>query len=124
MEFNWIEMNSLNQLDEILKNSHNYPQVIFKHSTTCSISNIAKNRLERLTISKSVLVDFYYLDLLSHRFISQEIADALVIHHESPQVLLIQNGRCVYDGSHFGINKEDLLENILNISKALPTHTE
>jgi bacillithiol system protein YtxJ len=105
---NWINLVSENQLAEIKALSVTKPQVIFKHSTTCSISNVAKNRLERETPPEGV--DFYYLDLLNYRSISNKIAEEFAVHHESPQVLLIKNGECVYDESHGGIEMDSLQE--------------
>jgi len=96
------------QLSALLAESHSKPQVIFKHSTTCSVSQMAKGRLERGTVPESI--DFHYLDLLAHRGLSNQIAQDLEVWHESPQVLLVKNGECVYDESHMGIRMDDLLE--------------
>ncbi|MBU3714759.1 MAG: bacillithiol system redox-active protein YtxJ [Ferruginibacter sp.] len=103
---NWIHLDSLGQLDQIKQLSYNKPQVIFKHSTRCSISTIAKNRLEQSEHPANV--DFYYLDLLAFRSISQTVAEMFKVYHESPQVLLIKNGECVYDESHNGVNMDEL----------------
>ena len=84
------------------------PQVIFKHSTTCSISKMALDRFERATAPETI--DFYYLDLLSYRSISNSIAETFQVHHESPQVILIKNGECIYDESHYGIMMDELVE--------------
>jgi bacillithiol system protein YtxJ len=84
------------------------PQVIFKHSTRCSISSMAKGRLERSDVPKEA--DFYYLDLISYRQLSVRIAEEFHVHHESPQVLVIRNGKCVFDESHYSINMEDIRE--------------
>ncbi|MBL7713048.1 MAG: bacillithiol system redox-active protein YtxJ [Chitinophagaceae bacterium] len=90
--------------------SHSRPVVIFKHSTRCSISMMAKGRLERAEAPESV--DFYYLDLLSYRPVSAKVAEVFSVHHESPQVLLIKNGECTYEETHNGISMEDLAGNI------------
>jgi bacillithiol system protein YtxJ len=57
-------------------------------------------------------VDFYYLDLLQYRPISNAIAEQFEVFHESPQVLLIKNGACTYDESHYGIMMDELVEQI------------
>jgi len=93
---------------EIKQQSNIKPQLIFKHSTRCSISGVAKNRLERSTPPDNV--DFYFLDLIRNREISRKIAEEFEVFHESPQVLLIKNGECVYDESHSGINMKDIEE--------------
>lgn len=104
----WIPLNTDAQLHQIISLSSEKPQVIFKHSTRCSISSMAKSRLERS--SQPDGIDFYYLDLIAHRPISQQIAQVFAVEHESPQVLLIKNGRCVYNESHTGISMDELVE--------------
>lgn len=105
---NWISLTNEEQLHQIKVNSNARPQVIFKHSTRCSISSVAKNRLERSTQSDEV--DFYFLDLITYRAISNKIAADFNVYHESPQVLLIKNGECIYDESHSGIDMEEIIE--------------
>ena len=105
---NWIELQNENQLQEIKERSNQKPQLIFKHSTRCSISGMAKNRLERAQAPENT--DFYYLDLIRHRDISNKIAELFNVYHESPQVLLIKKGDCVYDESHSGISMDEIAE--------------
>jgi bacillithiol system protein YtxJ len=104
---NWHPINSIDQLEHIKSASYITPQVIFKHSTTCSISRMALDRFERATTPEKV--DFHYLDLLNYRTISTEIASFFQVHHESPQVILIKNGECIYDESHYGIMMDELI---------------
>jgi bacillithiol system protein YtxJ len=105
---NWIQLQTETQLEEIREKSADRPQLIFKHSTRCSTSMLVKNRLERSGQPESI--DFYYLDLIRYRPISNKIADTFQVHHESPQILLIRNGQCVYDESHTGITMDDIME--------------
>ena len=104
----WISLTSSAQLADIIEKSKRQPQLIFKHSTRCSISSMAKNRLERTTPPENI--DFYYLDLISYRELSTKIAEDFDVYHESPQVILIKNGECSYDESHSGINMDDIIE--------------
>ena len=104
----WNDLTEESQLAGIKELSSTKPVVIFKHSTRCSISTMAKSRLER-SIAPEGLV-FYYLDLIRYRTISGMLADEFGVHHESPQVLLIRNGACVYDESHNGISMEEIIE--------------
>jgi bacillithiol system protein YtxJ len=104
---NWHPINSLDQLEHIKSASYISPQVIFKHSTTCSISRMALDRFERAATPEKV--DFHYLDLLNYKAISNEIASFFQVHHESPQVILIKNGECIYDESHYGIMMDELI---------------
>jgi bacillithiol system protein YtxJ len=105
---NWLTLNSENQIEAIKQASFTKPQVIFKHSTTCSISQMALSRFERSVAPEQI--DFYYLDLLNYRPISAAIATSFQVHHESPQVLLIKNGECIYDESHYGIMMDEIIE--------------
>lgn len=76
--------------------------LLFKHSTRCSISSMALKRLESKWESNNQ-VQAYFLDLIKYREISDEIAQVFGVRHESPQVLLIKNGKCFYHNSHSGI---------------------
>ena len=105
---NWIELTELNSLEDIKTKSFQRVQVIFKHSTSCSISSVAKNRLEKGIYPSDI--DFYYLDLIKYRSISNAVADLFQVHHESPQVIVVRNGECIYDESHYGINIDEILE--------------
>lgn len=107
---NWIPLTEEAQLDTIIAESNTQPVVIFKHSTTCSISAMSKGRLEREQAPDGV--KFYYLDLLAYRPISNKVAELFKVHHESPQVLLIKNGECTYEESHNGIRMDDLIEQV------------
>ena len=98
------------ELEEIIKKSATRPQVIFKHSTRCSISSVAKSRLERAEQPEHA--DFYYLDLIAFRSLSGKISEVFKVHHESPQVLVVRNGECIYDESHMGISMDDLLQHM------------
>jgi bacillithiol system protein YtxJ len=107
------QWNHLTQAEQVLaiKNaSMEVPQLIFKHSTTCSISGMAKNRLDRAEAPTQVV--FHYLDLLSYRPVSALVAETFNVHHESPQVLLIHQGACIYDESHYGITMDEIAEQV------------
>lgn len=104
---NWQPINTIDQLEQIKSASFTKPQVIFKHSTTCSISRMALDRFERADAPENV--DFHYLDLLNYRSISNAIAEFFQVHHESPQVILVKNGECIYDESHYGIMMDKLI---------------
>jgi bacillithiol system protein YtxJ len=105
---NWITLTSEDQLKEIKERSFQRPQVIFKHSTRCSISALAKSRLDKSQPDADI--DFYYLDLIRYRGLSNMVAEVFNIYHESPQVLVIKDGACVYDESHLGISMHDIVQ--------------
>ncbi|MCY7349474.1 MAG: bacillithiol system redox-active protein YtxJ [Cytophagaceae bacterium] len=101
---NWNLLTDVAQLDTLRAESFDQPVLIYKHSTTCSISATTLNRLERNWKTDEMGgVKAYHLDLLRHRALSRAVADYFGVQHESPQVLLIRNGECVYDASHFAI---------------------
>lgn len=102
----WIPLQEMGQLDEIVTRSHQQLQVIFKHSTRCSVSAMVLNRLERDQVPAGI--DFYYLDLLSYRPISNAIAERFQVHHESPQIIVIKNGEVTYDESHMAIQMDEI----------------
>ena len=105
---NWKEFVDESGLEAIKKLSVEKPQVIFKHSTRCSISSMAKSRLERSIEPDGI--DFNYLDLIANRSISNKIATDFDVEHASPQILIIKNGECVYDESHSAINMAEIME--------------
>jgi bacillithiol system protein YtxJ len=106
----WIHLTDDEQLKQIITKSQNKPQVIFKHSTRCSISAVALQRLQK--VSQPSDVDFYFLDLLSNRQLSNRVADVFKVNHESPQVLVIRDGECVFDESHLGISMNEILDHV------------
>lgn len=111
MSIPWNHLSSSAQLEEIRLKSQVQPCIIFKHSTRCSISSIAEQRLNN-TESPSTKAHYYFLDLLSYRPLSNAIAELFEVEHESPQVLLISKGNCVFDESHLGIDAAELQEQI------------
>ena len=107
---NWIKLEQASQLETIRELSFSRAQVIFKHSTRCATSSMAMNRLERN--EQPAESDFYYLDLIRYRSLSDQVASSFDVYHESPQLLLIRNGICVYKESHNGIQMDDLAEQL------------
>ncbi len=110
---NWNLLESPDQLDLIDKESEHHPVLILKHSTRCSISTMALARLERSWQEADAgQLKPYYLDLLRYRSVSNEIAGRYHVQHESPQVLIIKNGRCSYSASHSEIVYSVLLSQV------------
>lgn len=107
---NWNQLNQLEQIELIKQESEKVPVLVFKHSTRCSISSTALSRLERnWETTHESKIKPYYLDLISHRNISATLAEIFDVKHESPQALLIKNGKCVYHASHFDIDLHELV---------------
>ena len=104
----WIHLNDEELLKQILTKSQQRPQVIFKHSTRCSISSVALQRLQKADPPSDI--DFYFLDLIAYRDLSNRVSQVFGVNHESPQVLVIKNGQCVFDESHLVIHMDDIVE--------------
>ena len=112
----WIHLTDNHQLEQVVVRSQERPQVIFKHSTRCSTSSVVFNRLQKMACQRNI--DFYFLDLVTYRDISDQVEETFHVGHESPQILMIRNGECRYQESHLGINPDDLLATITEISPA------
>ena len=108
---NWIEIKSTLDLTEIIEISfrEKLGVAIFKHSTRCSISSVVKSRLSS-SWSFNEELPIYHLDLLALRAVSDLIAQKFKVIHESPQLLLIKDGKCIYNASHLAIFIKDLKE--------------
>ncbi len=101
----WNNLTSESELEEITRLSELQPILIFKHSTRCSISSSAKDRIERNWKPEKVRnLKPYYLDLLSYRSVSNKAAEIFSVIHQSPQVLIISKGKAIFDASHLNIN--------------------
>jgi bacillithiol system protein YtxJ len=103
---NWNQLTTAQQLDEIIETSAEKPVVIFKHSTRCSISSTALSRLERAWDADQTPA--FYLDLIAYRPISGLIAEKFDVEHQSPQVLVIDQGKCTYSATHWDISMDEL----------------
>jgi bacillithiol system protein YtxJ len=104
----WIQLTDTKQLDEIDVISENQSVVIFKHSTRCGISRSVLRRFESEFDLDSENTKYYFLDLLSYRDLSKEIAFRYLAIHESPQLLVIQKGKVLYNVSHHDIQVSGL----------------
>lgn len=104
---NWQKLEKPEQLNEIDELSKKGAVLIFKHSTRCSVSATALDRLERKEGTLSTISNFY-LDLITYRSISNEIAQRYQVIHESPQALIIRNGKAIHVTTHFDISWDDL----------------
>jgi bacillithiol system protein YtxJ len=104
----WTSISSAHDLEAIIERSHSVPCLILKHSTTCPISSMAKNRLEKQWDLPESSLEPYYLDLLRHRDLSNAIAEEFGVRHESPQALVIKDGQCIYNASHLDIRINEL----------------
>lgn len=100
---NWIPLNSTDDLQNIAK-KENSTFAIFKHSTRCPISAAAKSRMEKSWEQENPEIPVYYVDVIGNRDVSDKVAEHFSVTHQSPQLLLIKEDKCVYDASHTGIS--------------------
>ena len=107
----WVELKTVEQLGQIREESKKHPVLIFKHSRRCSISKAALDRLERnWKEDETAHLKPYFLDLVTFRKTSDLIATQFDVEHESPQVLIIENGQSIYNQSHFNIDYGNILK--------------
>ena len=107
----WEKLTDITQLDEIDRNSAANKVMIFKHSRHCSISKTVLSRIEKKWSDEfDEKLTAYYLDLLTYRSLSSAIAERYGVMHQSPQILIISNGKCIYSQTHSAISVEDIME--------------
>lgn len=104
----WIKLTQMETLEEIAEDSHNQPIAILKHSTSCGISRMVLRQFEQNYNLEQDSVKLYFLDLLSYRDISNKIATRFNVPHESPQLIVIKDGKSIYDASHSEIDVNKL----------------
>lgn len=110
-KINWNELTDLGQLNEIITISNEKPVAIFKHSTRCSVSRMALKQFENeFNISDKVTP--YFLDLIAYREISNAIADRFGVTHQSPQLIVIKEGKAIYNVSHSDIDAGELRKKV------------
>ncbi len=106
---NWNKLDSEEILENIQKESFDQPVLIFKHSTRCSISSMAFDRMQRSWKEDEMsAIKPYYLDLITYRNISNKVSQHFNTEHESPQLLMIVKGNCVYNVIHMEISHMEL----------------
>lgn len=108
-ELSWNHINSVEDLNFAISNSNEKAVLLFKHSTRCSISTMAKSRIEDKW-ANDIKIQPYYIDLIAFRDVSNEIAERFNVIHQSPQVILITNESCLGSFSHNEISLESILK--------------
>ena len=99
----WIPLTDFGQLNEIIDLSTEKPVLIFKHSTRCSISRMVLKQFENEFDLQDKVIP-YFLDLLEFRNVSNEIVSRFGVTHQSPQIILVKDGKAVYNASHESID--------------------
>ena len=104
---NWNYLESTAELDALEKESFKKLVFIFKHSTRCGISRMVLRQFEKEFNPQETIAP-YFLDLLEFRDISNEIAARFGVTHQSPQIIVIKDGKTVYNASHDRIDADEL----------------
>jgi monothiol bacilliredoxin len=102
MKANFTTLDSTEQLEELFQKSHEAPVLVFKHSTTCPISAAAYRQIEGVEADVNIII------VQSARGISDEIANRTGIRHESPQAIVLKDGKPVYHASHYSVTAEEI----------------
>ncbi|MBF8456404.1 bacillithiol system redox-active protein YtxJ [Kaistella sp. G5-32] len=100
----WKNIASEEDLDKAVQESATKKVAIFKHSTSCFISKTVLKNFEREVANSDKEVSYYFLDLLAHRNISNKIADQFDVTHQSPQLIVLENGKAIENASHQSIS--------------------
>jgi len=101
----WNPIQSEQDLENAVKKSYQQKIAIFKHSTSCFISKtVLKNFEKEIESAEETNTVLYFLDLLAYRNLSNKIAEDFNIRHESPQLLVIENGKVINNASHQNIS--------------------
>jgi bacillithiol system protein YtxJ len=105
----WKNIESEEDLKNAIERSFQNKIAIFKHSTSCFISKTVLRNLEKEIKSLDQKPDLYFLDLLAYRPISNKIAEDFGIRHESPQLIVIENGKAIGNASHQHISVDQIV---------------
>lgn len=105
----WKKIESEEDLKKAIENSFHNKVAIFKHSTSCFISKTVLRNFEKEIANVDQTADLYYLDLLAHRPISNKIAEELGVTHQSPQLIVIENGKAINNASHQDISADQIV---------------
>lgn len=103
----WVHLESLDQLEGIVEKSKHRPQIIYKHSLTCGISGMTL-RMFNGSYEQGTECDLYFLTIQSHRDISDAVVSQFGVRHESPQLLIIKDGKVTFHTSHGAISEVNI----------------
>jgi bacillithiol system protein YtxJ len=93
----------IEDLDRLLAQTSERPLLLFKHSVTCGTSAEALDELIDHLNEDRLDARYAIVTVQSHRELSNAVSARLGIRHETPQALLIRNGRVIWSASHFRV---------------------
>ncbi|WP_313501887.1 bacillithiol system redox-active protein YtxJ [Kaistella carnis] len=100
----WNTIESEEDLNKAVEQSSEKKVVLFKHSTRCFISKTVLKNFEKEVQNSDKDVAYYFLDLIAYRSISNKMADQFGVTHQSPQMIVLENGKAIKDASHQSIS--------------------
>lgn len=100
----------MEDIESMLENSEEQPQLIYKHSHRCSICFLARQELDKITNQASEIADLYLVNVIHQRDVSNAIASTLDVRHESPQAIVVNNRSVAWKGSHWDVKGNKILE--------------
>jgi len=105
-----MTLRGVHELDQALSDSHIRPVLFFKHSHTCGVSAEALDELRSHIDGQvsSSLAQYAMVTVQTHRELSNAITERLGVRHETPQVILVRDGRVLWSASHFRVNVAEL----------------
>ena len=112
-KLSWKLLEQTSQLDELVKHSYTTPTLIFKHSSSCFISDVALKRLEEKWSFSEQQVLPYFVDVINNRKLSKQISEVFSENHATPQILLIDKGECILEATDMDIHAEEIEEMII-----------
>jgi bacillithiol system protein YtxJ len=111
----------IDELDRALTESRHRPLVLFKHSYSCGVSAEALDELLAHLAEQQGNARYAMVTVQTHRDVSNAIAAKLGVRHETPQALLVQDGRVVWSASHFRVNADALAKALAQVPAPPPT---
>lgn len=109
MSNNFLRIDDRAALENLLTDSRERPVIVFKHSNSCPLSSRAYREMEKLDGQVNLL------EVQSAREVSRELSNLIGVPHETPQVIVLRDGKAVWNVSHFDVKAEAVI-------KALESH--
>jgi bacillithiol system protein YtxJ len=101
-------------LDAAIAESRERPVLLFKHSRYCGVSCEALDELQSHIDSRTESdVVYRMITVQTHRPVSDAAVERLGVRHETPQAILLRDGKVVWNASHFRITANQL-DQVLN----------
>jgi thioredoxin 1 len=96
-------------VDAAIAESRERPVLLFKHSRYCGVSCEALDELQsHIDARADGGVSYKMITVQTHRPVSDAIAQRLGLRHETPQAILLRDGKVVWNASHFRITATQL----------------